>query len=143
LDRKEYLQLKRDRKRIKRCQKYYSDRSAALSSIGFASYKEYLNSALWARIRLEVLNQSTTCHACTNIPTQVHHTLYTADALLGKDLSKLYPVCSRCHFAAEFADPKGKKKRDPKRATQSLNSRAKSVEKKCNKLFDESWENDI
>jgi hypothetical protein len=70
-----------------------------LADLGFASYRDYLNSALWAGIRSRVYDvKGRTCIRCKERPaTEVHHTKYDDDTLAGRSIISLVPVCRDCH----------------------------------------------
>lgn len=84
----------------------YTERAANLRSIGFSSYREYLKSSLWRRVRKQVFAaQGTTCQGChVDDCNTVHHIDYDIPTLLGKRLDKLMVICGRCHKAIEFDD---------------------------------------
>jgi len=86
----------------------YEKRDRAIRSIGFSSYRDYLNSDLWHEIRKTVLGRSRKCTKCKGKATQVHHARYLKEDLLGKTLSYLNPVCASCHHNAEY-DRNGQK----------------------------------
>ena len=88
----------------------YKRRSKNLSSIGFKSYPEYLNSKLWKAIRSKVLkNTHFKCDVCRGKATQVHHRSYSVATLLGKEPRWLIPICGECHVDSEFDESGGKR----------------------------------
>jgi hypothetical protein len=90
----------------------YEERSRNLRSLGFTSYEAYLASDLWAAIRERVLTRDRRrCRLCPREASQIHHTKYTRDALLGKDLKWLAAICGGCHRYVEFDPRTGKKRR--------------------------------
>jgi hypothetical protein len=96
----------------------YDRRNAILREMGFASYKAYLASELWRKIRRTVLCDGNACLVCGKQATQVHHTNYTLANLTGESLEFMVPVCRDCHEAIEFSD-RGRK-RTLKQANQKL-----------------------
>lgn len=91
--------------------------------LGFNSYREYLESPLWAGIRRRAIVRYGTfgngdrgqrrCWTClvilradypadTTITAQVHHIVFTRDNLKGKTVNNLRLVCDLCRGAAEF-----------------------------------------
>lgn len=80
----------------------YRERNRILAVMGFASYKAYLKSPLWASIRATVLEGNPFCFVCNGNATQVHHAKYRKSDLEGRDLRFLYPICGDCHGNAEF-----------------------------------------
>ena len=97
----------------------YEKRDIALRSLGYPDYWFYLQSELWADIRNRVLDRDgQLCVACRTLASQVHHTDYFEDTLLGTRLDALVSICRRCHEAIEFQGPSGK--RTLKRANLKL-----------------------
>lgn len=81
----------------------YQHRDILLQWIGYTSYRQYLQSELWASIRTTVLDRSGhKCWACSRTATQVHHRKYTIEALEGDDLTWLVALCAGCHVSCEF-----------------------------------------
>lgn len=80
----------------------YKQRDEVLRSIGFQSYKEYLESDLWKSIRSRVLKRS-----------------YKKKYLLGKGNLRLAmkPICGKCHKEIEFD---GQEKTSLGRANEKL-----------------------
>ena len=93
----------------------YWERDRLLKSLGFDSYRDYLNSGLWKKeIRPKVMQRDKgMCCKCGKNDRDdsmcVHHTKYTEDNLSGKSLDNMVCVCAGCHYRAEFTR-KGKKK---------------------------------
>lgn len=88
----------------------YIERKTILEKLGFGSYDKYLESALWKKIRLQVLQkQNYKCSVCGERANQVHHCSYNENNLSGKNLNSLVAVCRDCHYLAEF-DYDGRKK---------------------------------
>lgn len=85
---------------------YYS-RNLILKEIGFDSYKDYLKSNLWKNIRQEVLTRDkNNCQICGCHGTQVHHSRYHKNDLLGNNLKFLHCLCGECHHKIEFKEDK-------------------------------------
>jgi hypothetical protein len=83
----------------------YTRRDALLKELGFASYAEYLQSDLWARIRRRVLGRyRSKCQACGGPASEVHHKHYSLKVLSGKHIIGLKAICRECHARIEFAD---------------------------------------
>jgi hypothetical protein len=81
----------------------YAERDKLLRSRGFANYKAYQASMLWAGIRLQVLHSQTfKCALCNGAANQVHHSSYSAANLFGKNADGLHAVCGPCHEMVEF-----------------------------------------
>ena len=83
----------------------YTKRDKILNKIGYNSYKEYLQSALWKTIRRLVLEKHKyICYKCGEYGNEVHHKRYTYSILNGTNLSKknYYVVCRNCHQEAEY-----------------------------------------
>lgn len=97
----------------------YAERNTAVRSIGMSSYDEYLASPLWASIRSRILDGAE-CYACGHTPTQVHHSRYTKQTLIGRDDSNLFALCGVCH---QWAHSKNGKHLAPDKATSRLRAR--------------------
>ena len=83
----------------------YGDRDELLMELGFASYRDYLNSDLWKSIRSRVMRRwSRRCKLCGDPAIDVHHINYTKSGLLGKKLTQLRPLCRTCHEKVELCD---------------------------------------
>jgi len=89
-------------------------RNVLLRKMGFKTYKAYLASPLWWKIRAKVWALAREeagggpplcpyCEARTGVKgrvnraTQVHHLSYSEKVLTGKDLSMLVLICRACH----------------------------------------------
>jgi len=63
------------------------------------SYKEFLESKYWAKVRKTVLKRDNfeciVCHSKTNL--QVHHSSYNHHGFEHKHLEDLSTVCTECH----------------------------------------------
>lgn len=80
----------------------YSGRQRVLMLIGFKTYRTYLESELWAGLRVEALiRDNHTCRLCSRLATQVHHRDYTKKTLLGEKPSGLVSLCGDCHKMLE------------------------------------------
>jgi hypothetical protein len=81
----------------------YMNRQSALKAIGFATYQDYLDSALWAGIRERVLKRDHgVCVACGRKAVSVHHVTYSESVLRGQDDTQLVAICRGCHKFTEF-----------------------------------------
>jgi len=81
----------------------YNSRDVTLKEMGFATYKDYLKSDLWKRIRRKVLKRDKeTCEICHCKGNQVHHSRYHKNDLTGKNLNFLHTICGDCHEKIEF-----------------------------------------
>jgi len=88
----------------------YGDRNRNLIRLGFANYAEYLESGLWASVRNAAFDRhGRRCVLCGKDATQVHHTGYGVDTLIGNNLESLVPLCAGCHWKVEH-DGKGNKR---------------------------------
>lgn len=87
----------------------YQRRDAVLKEIGFNSYKEYLESPLWGRIRSQAMRRNKyRCKKCGDWATCIHHKAYDKGTMLGKCAQSLAPLCFCCHEFIEY-DHTGKK----------------------------------
>jgi hypothetical protein len=86
--------------------RWYDKRDAVLKRLGYDSYKDYLKSPGWKKIRTRVLSRCQgKCEVCgVNKPTQVHHRSYCMMTMLGKRLEFLVGCCRNCHENAEFEE---------------------------------------
>lgn len=85
-------------------------RNATLLTMGFKSYREYLESSLWATIRERVYRKcGRQCTLCEYQAEVLHHIGYSKETLLGSDLKSIVPLCRSCHEKVEF-DGNGKKR---------------------------------
>lgn len=88
----------------------YKERNEILRSLGFRSYPDYLESALWAKIRLGVLKAAGwSCQVCKGPGQTVHHSKYTKANLTGDSKRWLHAICHRCHEKVEV-DEHGNKR---------------------------------
>ncbi len=82
--------------------KSYDSRDRWVMSIGFKNYREYLGSELWKAVRRAVFTtKGKTCSTCGQDATELHHTRYHRNDLLGKVLKHIFPICKDCHEAVE------------------------------------------
>lgn len=97
----------------------YRVRRKSLEALGFADYREYLASPLWAAIRQRVFKiRGKRCVGCRCAATQVHHKKYTLCVMSGEDLRQLVPMCGDCHKLIEWD---GDRKVMPSGANARLN----------------------
>jgi hypothetical protein len=92
------------RKKRKGPVRSYSGRAEVLRAMGFSSYRDYLASALWKRIRARVLRLHPFCYMCGKAAQQVHHKSYDEKTMRGRSLRQLLSVCRSCHVAIELED---------------------------------------
>lgn len=105
----------------------YASRNHTLKELGFDSYKDYLKSRLWKKIRSKIMNRANyVCEICQSHATEVHHSRYHRNDLLGKTLKFLHPLCGDCHYNVEF---KKGVKLSLKDATQKQNGLKEKAEK--------------
>lgn len=84
--------------------------SVTIGGLTFASYREYLGSEIWSRIRRRVLIRDRgLCRLCHSKASQVHHKSYAIEVLLGDDIKPLISICRKCHDHIEIA-PDGTKR---------------------------------
>ena len=97
----------------------YAERNRLLRAMGFADYRAYLASPLWASIRQRVLcRDRSRCRVCRHRAFQVHHLDYSDSTLRGKAIDRLATICNLCHAEAEFtADGR---KRGPQAANAAI-----------------------
>jgi len=87
----------------------YKERDKILLGLGYSSYKNYLHSPLWKKIRTKVIQRANgLCEisGCNAAASQVHHLVYSQQILLGykRKLRHLIAVCRSCHTHGEFAN---------------------------------------
>lgn len=81
-------------------QKCFRKRDKWMKRLGFNSYRNYLRSNTWRRIRgVVLLDRKYQCKFCSNQANQVHHLRYTRPVLLGEGnyKSALVVTCNSCH----------------------------------------------
>lgn len=129
------VKIKIEKAKVKRIKakvenKEYDVRRGVLLLMGFSTYREYLDSDLWASIRSRVLEDQTTCRLCSvengqvihirkakrkkinkkiTVRLQLHHLNYSREVLEGLDLSGLAALCGRCHRRVEMTSCKNKR----------------------------------
>lgn len=80
----------------------YAKRDLFIKQMGFETYRDYLRSRLWQSIRERVMRGNPMCSACrSEEATTAHHREYSRDALMGRDISKIVPICRTCHELIE------------------------------------------
>lgn len=87
-----------------RCQSraVYTKRDEVLLSMGFASYRAYLNSPLWKAVREAVLATTPKCEICDGAKSKhVHHLSYSRSVLTAKARHSLVALCPSCHGRVE------------------------------------------
>ena len=88
--------------KIKRRSPYVA-RDAILRGLGFQSYKIYLKSDLWKKIREAILTKiGYKCRVCGCFTRTLHHTVYNEDVFLGFEIKSLVPLCNKHHKFIEF-----------------------------------------
>lgn len=87
----------------------YADRDKNLLYLGFTTYQQYLDSALWKVIQSKVFaRDSWKCQArgCKHkrgkVGLNAHHVSYLLPVLLGIDPGALVTLCCYCHKKVEF-----------------------------------------
>lgn len=76
-----------------------------LGRLGFSTYREYLQSDLWKRIRARVMSrEGGKCRVCGVKATQVHHKDYGDEVMAGEDLKRLVPLCGKHHDEIEWCE---------------------------------------
>lgn len=80
----------------------------AFKSLGFSTYAEYLDSALWRDIRFRVFRANQHCR-CGKPATEVHHSDYSLETMQGFAMENLHSICRDCHQSIEF-DADGRKR---------------------------------
>lgn len=102
----------------------YEGRDKVLFRMGFASYREYLKSDLWAAVRTAVLSAQPLCEICNAPASCLHHLSYRVLCLKGKCPYHLVSLCSQCHHRIEFCHD-GKK-----RSFEAANKQVKKLLRK-------------
>jgi hypothetical protein len=98
--RRQYKEVRMQEKHALR----YATRDELLRSFGFRSYKQYLKSDEWSKIRGEVFAEYSDCICCEHKAQVVHHVRYDSATLLGVHRLHLAPLCHKCHEAIEIQD---------------------------------------
>jgi hypothetical protein len=79
--------------------------ASAFEQLGFKSYADYLESALWKKIRRRVLERDQyKCRRCTGRANCVHHLAYSVQVLNGEADHLLVSMCHGCHTFVEVDD---------------------------------------
>ena len=75
--------------------------------LGYDTYADYLQSALWHRIRTRILQRDKCCIGCglLDAPLHVHHRRYTLVVFDGRDDTGLVALCASCHNERHQARP--------------------------------------
>lgn len=102
----------------------YVERNENLSELGYESYRQYLASDDWKRIRESRLKAHPACVLCVGTATELHHLDYTIVTLLGMVRKRLVPLCRDCHHGIEFD---GDRKRDLMEANLDLIRKARAA----------------
>ena len=79
----------------------YFERNDILKEMGFATYKDYLQSDLWKAIRTDLFKKNRVCSLCDGVASEVHHSDYSRDTLEGVNQEGLTPICRTCHELVE------------------------------------------
>lgn len=89
----------------------YAARRAALTALGFASYRNYCASDLWASIKARVRARSGgDCErGCGKRARLVHHYSYDIETLRGDDIDLVAHVCGSCHISVHAGPRRDKK----------------------------------
>lgn len=76
----------------------YAHRNILIRELGFKTYEEYLQSPLWASIRVRVLKKKgVRCVLCKKWARHIHHRNYTRSVMNGQSIRHLVPLCETCH----------------------------------------------
>lgn len=82
-------------------QKCFIKRDKWIVRLGFGTYQNYLQSALWKRIRIKVLEKRRhLCFYCGKKATEIHHLRYTKTVLMAEGdywMGGLVALCRSCH----------------------------------------------
>lgn len=96
----------------------YKERDRYLVTLGFKSYRDYLDSNLWKSIRLRVMQRDgNKCQCCQGPAVQVHNKRYGLGQLNGMTLDEMVAICIDCHQAIEFT---GERKNSLKETNERL-----------------------
>lgn len=110
-------------KRLNRHGLGYAGRNLILESMGFNTYREYLDSELWARIRRKVYSiKGRDCFLCGSAATALHHNRYHISDLKGKTIKHIHPICRKCHERIEFKKGEKVSLKKAKKAFESKRS---------------------
>jgi hypothetical protein len=76
----------------------YEHRRENLYQLGFHTYRQYLRSKLYARVRRRAFAaHGPNCRICLRRATEIHHERYRTGDLNGKYVAALHPICRACH----------------------------------------------
>lgn len=117
----------------------YEARNIFLRQLKFKDYKSYLKSRLWKKVRGKVFKKKgCACEICGNYATEIHHSRYHKNDLLGRNLKFLHPLCRDCHYSIEFD---GEKKLSLKEAVkkQGVLKEKSAKEQKIQKYIEEEY----
>lgn len=84
----------------------YEYRNAALRELGFSSYKEYLASEYWQKVKEYFPPCDQVCLMCLGTAQVLHHVRYDSWTLMGIHLECLAPLCHSCHADIELKEDK-------------------------------------
>jgi len=84
----------------------YRSRGYWLKQLGFTKYSDYLKSRMWQSVKHDLGDGP--CAICGGKASNVHHSRYHRDDLVGATLENLHHLCGACHHLIEFA-PDGRK----------------------------------
>lgn len=119
-----YTHLKAKKKRKSKAQGGYAARNVTLKNLGYSTYREYLQSDDWKKIRDERLRRFPNCTFCGEKASQVHHFSYHDQVLLGILGALLFPVCESCHCEIELDNGRKRQLRESQdKLIEMLNSR--------------------
>ena len=109
----------------------YLKRGIVLLEMGFLSYEAYLQSQLWADIRIAAYQlHGHNCLICKKRADVVHHLDYSLQTMKGFKLNSLVPICEECHKKVEFDGERKRPVHEARQVTLSLLPR-KTTKKKC------------
>lgn len=107
----------------------YADRNRTIRMLGFATYADYLKSAMWRRIAAEAYStHGRNCLLCRNASETLHHISYGMLVLMGLNLKPIVPLCNSCHYRVEFF--RNGKKRKLVQAQTAFNKLFKNTKQK-------------
>jgi hypothetical protein len=108
--------------------KNYHQRNVILKSLGYETYRDYLDSELWRSIRKAVFHRCRKCRLCGERANQAHHLDYDKDTLLGLRLDYIVPLCNGCHHKVEFDGKSKRSLEDSRRRYAELQGKVKKKE---------------
>lgn len=111
----------------------YHKRDQIVRSLGYPTYRDYLQSELWRSIRRRVLGRDAChCGVCMRQGFYVHHLRYDIETLTGESLDKMVTICKRCHEQIEF-DSQGQKNTlgEANTALDKARLKTRAVKKPC------------